>query len=714
MSEPLFLHITDTHITGKGEPLPWDDHKVDIPQIDQTTREKELALLLARLAERLSKEDRQLDAVIFTGDAAQRGDLDGHSALLAIILANLADVGITAEKIIATPGNHDVPRGTEPASIERYKSFIETWRDAGCITPWLDGINTGTLEPDHHRLVGPDNAWAIFPINSANWSHTNSILAAPLKDVWSKIPGLVEDPEQAVRLKQQLDGLIRFDMARVSDDQLEKLRTIVDTTPLSPTGHQVRIAAVHHHLRTPSLREEVKPFVDFTNLELLRQTLRERRIDIVLHGHKHTHAAQRELIYDANDENPRRVLIISGATFDESKESDAVRTVNLQGLPWTPAVKISRFGLLRAGTELLSKDDDPISLWRPIEAGTGSITVQGDDFDTVYHRACELARKDTTLIVDLDLPSGAAAGIPSEYPAPPSLEGAARDRWFEELARWWQAQHSRLERRVPYHHGSRLNRYGGVLDQIDRVTTLLKGKPSSRAIAILIDPLRDFQPDGGNKENFASFCLVQFRKRDLGLGNFAVDIIAYYRAQEFRKWWPINVAELRALQLNVCKGTRMVPGRITTITADARASGTKPTEVLVPIIDRWLDQHPGRLFLLAAHLAGDASGELGPNREEVIHGWMQSLEEFDEATREYNDDGVPFAIEGLDALASYIAAIEPVGEDLKAFLSALRGLEKANRAYQDTKKERADFENWGARPHLERLRTLSPKLLGLT
>lgn len=711
MADPLFLHITDPHITGDGVPFKRDDYKTKLPGIEHTTREEQLTLLLSRIAERLEGEGRQLDAVIFSGDAAERGNLAGHAALHEIIVSQLGKVGIVSGKIVATPGNHDVPRGTAPGSAERYEAFIEAWRKPGCITPWLDGIDGQELVADNHRLVAPDNAWAIYPINSANWSHTNSLLESPLKEIWKKIPELADEADRPT-LTKQLDALIRFDMARVSPEQLEMLRKIVRDTPQPLSGEQIRLAAIHHHLRTPSLHEEIKAFADFTNLEHIRQALRERGIDVVLHGHKHQHAAQRELIYDNNGENPRRILIVSGATFSEQNEADALRTVELTGLPWTPAVQLTKFALLRSGTDVRSQVDNPISLWRPIETTTGSITVQGTDFDTVYHRACELADKNTTLIVDLDLPSDAPAGIPTEYPAPTSLEDDARNRWFEELASWWQARHSRLESRVPYHHGSRLNQYAGTFDQIARATSLLKKKASSRAIAILIDPIRDFHPEGDDKENFASFCLVQFRKRELDQGKYVVDAIAYYRAQEFRKWWPINVAELRALQKSVCTGSKMAPGRITTITADARASGNKPTEVLVPIIDRWLDQHPGRLFLLAAHLAGHIGGEANPTREEVVRGWMQSLDEFQEAAEEYNDDGVPMAIEGLEALASYIEALEPTDTNLQQFLVELRGLERVNKAYQGSEKKKVDFDRWGAVPHLERLRKLSSILLG--
>ena len=714
MHPPLLLHITDAHLTGEGVELPRDDHKAAVPGIVQGTREEALSLLLSRLAERLTDEGRELDCVVFTGDAAQRGKLAGHYVLRDLIIEKLGSVGITPSKIVATPGNHDVPRDSFPGSVKRYEAFISCWRDAGCVTPWLDGVDDGTkLDGGKHRLVGAGNTWAVFPVNSANWSHATLTLDAPLKNIWRRIPGLVAggDAEQEKTLTRQLEDLIHVDMARVSETQLEVLRRVVAEAPQPDSGRQIRIVAIHHHLRTPSLREEVKAFSDFTNLELLRMTLRERRIDVVLHGHKHQHAAHRDLIYDTQGRDPRRLLVISGATFDERNEADAVRVLQLAGLPWVPMAQLTRFSLLRPGTDLQSVDDEPIALWRQIEASEGSIVIQGDNLDTVYHRACEMAQgaaSGTTLIVDLDLLVESRAGMPTGYPAPPLLDEAAKVRWFDELAGWWQARHSRLEQRVPYHHGTRLHSYGGVLDQIARVSKLLDRKASSRAIAVLVDPLRDFTPDAVDEENFPSFCLVQFRRRNLGKGRAVVDVVGYFRAQEFRRWWPINVSELRALQLAVCAGSRVSAGRITTVTAEARVIGRSPTEVSVPVVDRWLDQHPGRLFLLATSLAGDNSA--GISRDEVIRDWFQSLADFEQATEDYTPDGVPLAIEGLETLACYLEALEPVG-DLKAFLGSLKGLASSNRAYAATKQERADFQRWGARDHLGSLRSISMMLL---
>jgi len=51
-------------------------------------------------------------------------------------------------------------------------------------------------------------------------------------------------------------------------------------------------------------------------------------------------------------------------------------------------------------------------------------------------------------------------------------------------------------------------------------------KASTRAVAVLIDPTRDFKADG-NREEFASFCLVEFRRRDADAGRIVVDAVAF-------------------------------------------------------------------------------------------------------------------------------------------------------------------------------------------
>ena len=49
--------------------------------------------------------------------------------------------GTASGAALCVPGNHDVPRSSQPSSIVRYRDFTSVWRAAGCVTPWLDGID---------------------------------------------------------------------------------------------------------------------------------------------------------------------------------------------------------------------------------------------------------------------------------------------------------------------------------------------------------------------------------------------------------------------------------------------------------------------------------------------------------------------------------------------------------------------------------------------
>jgi hypothetical protein len=678
-SRTTLLHITDPHVSASGVPFDRDDQKVRIPVVPRGTREQVIGLLFRRLAERLDREARSLDGVLFSGDAQSRGEAGGHELVSDLLTEHLGPLGLTTDQIVAVPGNHDVPRDSPPSSPERYENFVKIWRDHGCVVPWLDGIDAwpAIADTEKHRLVAPDRSWAIFPINTSNWSHVTSVLPEPLRSHWDAIPETLAagDPNIAAKLRSQLQDLARYDMARVSEHQLEALRAIVASTPQPRHGRQLRIAVMHHHLRSPSLREELKPFADMSNLEQVRAFLKGSEIAVAVHGHKHEH------------------------------ELDAARLISLQGLPHTPEVTIEPIPLPRSGAETPPPTPIVRRLWttrvhasESVVVSPGApVTVEGSDLDEVYARALAIANTDGrrgTLIVHLDLPEeeGGALPLPRAYAVPDDLQGDERQAWLRELVEWWQLDRSRLEPRIPYLHGARLRRYGGKIDQIERIIALLRDKPSTRAVAVLIDPFRDFTPTGAGEE-FASFCLVEFRRRDADAGRIAVDAIAFYRAQEFERWWPINIAELRFLQREICEELGYRPGRLTTVAADARTISKSPTQVSMPIVDRWLDQAPERLHLLADALVHKTVG--GPPQASAVREWRRSLSELRSATQAFNSDGIPVAIEGLLTLAAYIEATAPASdEELRLLARNLSDLAHVNQTFAHSPLGRASFSRW--------------------
>jgi hypothetical protein len=202
------------------------------------------------------------------------------------------------------------------------------------VVPWLDGIDAPPQPGRHdaqYRLLDDDGQWAVYAMNTSNWSHVTSTLPEPLESRWRDIPGLLASGDTALEnsFRSQLDPLVQFDMARVSKHQLEALRSIIAATPLPKHRRLLRIVVMHHHLRSPGLREELKPFADVSNVEQVRAFLRDSSIDVVVHGHKHEPSVQFDHVYDSQGSRDRRILTISGATFEPTRQMDAVRLITL-------------------------------------------------------------------------------------------------------------------------------------------------------------------------------------------------------------------------------------------------------------------------------------------------------------------------------------------------------------------------------------------------
>ncbi|MFA6965255.1 metallophosphoesterase [Bosea sp. (in: a-proteobacteria)] len=721
-----FLHVTDTHLSD-GSPSNQADHKLRVDGITVTTKIEALKVTAELLAERLRAEERLLDGILFTGDAQDKAAPHGHTELRKVLTDALSGVMKPHWRFVATPGNHDVPQGSDPSGERRYAEFKQAWRETEprAVTPWLDGIDTPPAPGEvlqHHSFTAPDGSWAVYPINSCNWSHTQikfpEGVEAAFNELLRALDGLGD--VQAAKIKEVVKREIReplekqllYDIARVSDAQFAALRQII-RAKMPTSKPPLRIVLLHHHLMAPTLREEVRPFADISNLSALRTYLRQNEIDVVVHGHKHVDAIAYDSVYDHSSRqqsDPRRLLVLSGGTLDGGHGESSMSLIGIAGLPGAPRVEVERIPLGLRGFDLAAGAVYSARLWRTNEQVPGGpVVIQGKDIDDVYARAVRAASEEANmamLIVHLDLPQpeldgdGKPTGLPfpAAYPDPERTPSNEKVRvtaaWVDDLASWWQLPRSSLEPRIRYIHGTRLRRFAGQFDQIKRIVSLLRSSSStSRAVAVLVDPLRDFGVSGDG-EDFASFCLVQFRRRPDGEDGDRLDCTAYYRAQEFKHWWPINVAELRRLQIEVAGEINCNPGRITTIAADARAVAARsPGQVAVPVIDRWLDQAPEKLMALACHLCGDGrtwgSGV-------VVDEWRNYLLSQRRSTdpSAFNPDGSPVAVDALEMLASYMEAHSVVAEGVQEIAGKLRRLARENKNYEVSSKDRGAFNNW--------------------
>lgn len=664
-TKALFLHVTDAHFTLEAEFKEGDSRKAKLQESEPRKRMEVYASTLRALVMELSDAKRSLDGVIVSGDVGHCCDLNGMNAFRAMLLETLAPLGIDAAKIVVAPGNHDVQSGTKPGTRDRYQHFLSVWREQSpnSVTPLLDGIDTdGT---DGSKLVGPtaqhvlmdaEKTWAIIPINSANWSQTVR------DDISPELIAHAEmlDNEGDSKLSADIKKLIKVDAARISPAQIQGLTSLLQALP----PKTLRIAVLHHHLLPVSASEEIKPFADILNLGLVRQFLRNNDFSVVVHGHKHHKALFFDHIYDEEGSvsHPHRTLVVSGGNLGEadSKANNIVQLIELDGLPNAPTCEVTCIPFHKVAGAQRNRTSVFKRLWEPDLASSGPISIFGTDLDDVYSRAYQTATSTAnrrTLICTIDFPESAAASGTLPFPqAHPqySTNPQAKSR-AEQLVRWWQLPRSLIEERIPFIHGTRLYRYSGVFDQIENVIEVLKKrKDSSKAIAVLIDPILDFKLN--SKTNFASFCLVQFQGRHISGEQWKLDCLGYYRAQEFGQWWPVNVAELRLMQLHVCEriGKGISPGLITTITADARAAANErsPTQVAVPLIDQWLDTHPTHIPMIADVLVNGSR----QHTEFAAQLWHECLNDLWAATESFHDDGNPVAIEGLEFLAACLKA----------------------------------------------------------
>ncbi|MEV5057877.1 metallophosphoesterase [Agrobacterium radiobacter] len=694
-SEARFLILTDLHLAGI---VKRDEIKSpSIPKIENPSRIAATGELLSSIADYLRRRHLTLEAVIFAGDAQDKGSKGSHEAAYQSIVGAFQEFGIDAAKIVSTPGNHDVLKGSPPGSTERYADFASVWRDNGCVVPWIDGLDPQKpSDTGRHRLVADDAQWAIYPLNTSNWSQVRANVPSDLATVWEELPkkmaqgnGILEE-----QVKAALGRLLDYDMANISNDQLKVFRQTVDDTPQPTAGSQVRLAVMHHHLRSPSFRVEYKPFEGITNLEQLRSVLKETNVAAAIHGHKHEHNFRYEYVESNDPDIPHRIAVVSAGTFQDGADHDAAMLLTLKGLPYTPEISVERIDLPRIGLDLRVSAPASLTLLGLKSVPGAPVLVQGSNLDELYALAARKARAHVgeTLIVHYE-PTDAGKGslkLPSEYPRSNSVSEEEMQNWLEDLVKWWQLERSSRDNDFPYPHGSRLRLFGGKLNQIDRIVRLLSREPSSRALAVLVDPLRDFDRNG-EEEAFPSFTMMQVRKRETSRDVYSVDVIGFYRAQEFSQWWPVNMAELRLLQSELADQLKASPGMITTVTTDARFKPQGPGQVSVPVFDRWVDQSPEKLFMLALTLSGDTRDE--PFQRLLLQEWVRSLNDIKEASSAPDTDGVLIPAEGLRTLVKYLSMIAREG-DRSGLVQQLQNLLMVNQHFQLSRKLEPDRQAW--------------------
>lgn len=414
---------------------------------------------------------------------------------------------------------------------------------------------------------------------------------------------------------------------------------------------------MHHQLVPVSNDEEIKPFDALTNLGEVREWLAGNDVDVVLHGHKHIGMLAKET-FRTNMPGGlppiKQILIAATGTIGhgQSRRAELAKLFDFDvKLPTIRRARVTSIPAVSSGV--------PISLSSlpTAEARLGydpsATEFSGETLRQVYEQLLAHADGENQHhlgpIVCRVRDASTAGELPASYPSGDALDDAGTQSWFEDMVKLWQSD-SRLTS-MDFNHGERI--FGKTRpNQLQRVIDALASDPTtSRAVIDLLDQTTDDVTEASVK--FPAFCMVQFR---IEAGR--VQAVGYFRKQEMRYWWPINVAELKSLQSRVCagvakRGRPAIPGEIVTITAMPTYGSSFP-RVAITKVDRLVDENPGRLLRMALCVYNPAIVDA----EGAIADWQVLVAECTPPLDAYSAaDGYPLPTAGLNALEQLLDGV---------------------------------------------------------
>ncbi len=351
-----------------------------------------------------------------------------------------------------------------------------------------------------------------------------------------------------------------------------------------------------------------------------------------------------------------RVLVISGSTIggNDYREEEVCRLIDIQPREYTPSLSVARIPNVPPGTKLKPLNFRIFNLWYQdnelVKSEAHMKAIVGDTFSKVYARVLNIFEGkrpyDEVENISCTITDATTAlTLPTTYPEIPGVKDTDRQDWLDDLVRWWQRKETILRHRLRFTHGNRIFAYEGNIDQFERVVNMLKDKANSgRAVIVLVNPLTDEIDDKHQK--FPAFTLAQFFVHRNNDGNLLLDCIGYFRKQEIKYWWAVNVVEIARLQREIFRRIEdfhrgISLGSITTIAAIAFA-GTAPPKVVVPAIDRAFDEDQDALWSMTYALFSPNLKE----RDELLGHWDHFLDDLIPAETP-DPDGVPVAVDGI-------------------------------------------------------------------
>jgi 3',5'-cyclic AMP phosphodiesterase CpdA len=633
----LILHLSDLHL---GSPSPGQldyEDKFGTGKDAGISSSDHLAHTLNALGTALSRQGRELDAIVVSGDLTKGNQPDGYEAFDAM-LAQIGNAGPDPDRVVVVPGNHDVDRYAKPGTPMKLKDFREAVRGK-YRTPLVKGVDyddDDLLNPRGYGRVDPVldiGDTVIVALNSADWCWTEE---GTTETEWDEVIASLrtgDDSDEAEELRSMLRSELFWlrtkDIPKVDKGQLDALGTLLARAGLDGKPEEdprLRIAVLHHPIGVVSSREEIKDFEVITNLAAVRTFLYHRGFHLILHGHKHNPFAGWDWLAPPRDDLeelvPRRALVL-GAPAEFKIDRQICRLIEVcpdgaKPVAGAPRLRVIPVLGVEQGESLeLSFGAAIHSLAQPFVNSLSQNTpwvVEAKTADAAYQQLRDLrADGGSRAVISVVEDPASTESLPSNYPEPRPVSSLSH------LVDWWQ--HPRPEAihsfsGPEFNHGERL--YFGREDSIVQAVRAL---PSSKAMAMLVW----LEEAGEEAQDFPAFTLVQLQQRRTE-GDVYIDVVGVFRKQDLDYWWPVNMAELARIQQRALKaahggeGSKELrqarAGRLIAMTSIGAHENTIP-KMAGTALDRAVDLHPEQLYHLAS-LAAHPGPNTAAKWEEVL------------------------------------------------------------------------------------------------
>lgn len=658
------LHLSDLHLApGTDRDALADVKSPAVPEAALASKATGLRDSLATLGRSLTAAEIELDAVVITGDVADRS----CAAAFDLFPELLSGLSVTPDRVLIVPGNHDVAPWLPAGDPLRWEHFARL-RDHGYLTPPLVGIDIdehgapipGAAVSNSPAVFARDGSFVVVGLNSADHCVTIEPVSSELERHLTELQGSTNPDIRAVL--EDLAKRRRVDVARVDPAQMR----LAESRLGQFEPERLQVVALHHTVQPTGVNEEVKPYETQTNIGAFRAWLEDNRVDLILHGHKHVARIMRDAQISAFEESTRDFVEVAAPSIEITTQDGGsigwliqtggpvarTRGLKIASIPWQVSGQYEVPGL------------DWRLAWLDGQAEAGRI--EGTTAEEVHRKILSLGSRISNLPSPLvcvvsDGPS--CSVMPTLYSA--DDKSLSRDSaWFAKAIAQWQSPDPRGS--MVFNHGERLL---GDIDQFKSVVAALGRKDTTKAIAVLLAPKDIIDPE----MDFPSFSLAQFLLRDSHL-----HVIGVYRKQEMPHWWPVNVGELESMQRRVIDALDPMPqaGSITTI-ATAATIGAALPRVLVPHIDTLnMAEFFGLLMPIALGVIDD--------KESLLLGWRGLFDDWSPRHGEAAD-GNPVPIRGITEMRAAISAIvSSLSADhvLHQIDQDLATIEFANKAYR--------------------------------